>query len=401
MKKQTNSHRDQLVISTKICGFSNVCNWVRRTPNGQPQGTRINKKQVSEAVNAQLKRLNVDHIDLLQFQWPERYTLTSSDIAYNPKYERDNATPFFEQLEIVDSLIKAGKIRYFGLSNETPYGVAKFTTLADALNLPRPVSIQTPYSLLDRFSLEHQMMEPASMRNENLGIITYSPLAGGALAGKYEIDDRVYIRLLNTFRLVKHAGFQNRYLNPRVRNLLEKFYLPMAKEAGTPLAMLAIAWTLLNPFIVSTLLGASSAGQLVQNIRSISCVPMNEKALKWIRKAHREDATPSLGDFALYNPKEKHEDLTKMPFGIEEEDIDDELVEGLESYLEHREEKMRSPFSLKNKKTVPLFSAGENKQILVAPEEPLTQEERTMADLAEEESEYSFTREKSEFEEGM
>jgi len=213
LKQHGKTKRSELVISTKICGFSNEITWCRKS--NSDEGTRLTSNQITEAVNGQLKRLGTDYIDVLQFNWPDRYVPLYGAPEYLHELERDDASSFRSQLEAVDSLVKAGKVpsidanvlffkshytdnvildgqvRHFGLSNETPYGATSFILTAEALGLShlKPVTVQNAYNLLERNDFESGMLEVCSPRNGNLGLLAYSPLAGGALTGKYLRSD--------------------------------------------------------------------------------------------------------------------------------------------------------------------------------------------------------------------
>lgn len=340
LKKQSQAHRDQIVLSTKICGHSDHVTWLRPPEDGS---TKINRKQVIEAVDGQLKRLNVDCIDLLQFQWPERYVANLGALDYDSAFEHRQTSTFVEQLEIVDTLVKAGKVKHFGLSNETPYGIGKFCALAEALSLPRPVSLQTPYNLLDRFEYDHSLREAVSPMNEHLGLITYAPLAGGVLSGKYEINEKLFLKLLQTYRLIKYPGYQHRYLNPKTKKAM-KVYLAMAQEAQLPLQLLALGFVISHPDVLTTLLGASTTAQLVQNIHSINCVPLDPRAMQKIDQANALDFTSTMGPVALHDVTLRHQyrDLSKEPFGFDEEDMDEEEEELLDEVMK-RQERITAP----------------------------------------------------------
>jgi aryl-alcohol dehydrogenase-like predicted oxidoreductase len=165
-----------VVISTSICGYSDDITWCRE----DEQPTRLSAAQIVEAVDAQLRRLGTDYIDLLQFHWPDRngrVPLFGAPFAHDG--QRTDATPVEEQLQAVASLLKSGKIRSFGLSNETPYGVTSFAKAAQYLSLPRPVALQNALNLLEGHNeLDMGLSEACAKENCNMGLIAYSPLAG-------------------------------------------------------------------------------------------------------------------------------------------------------------------------------------------------------------------------------
>ncbi len=142
---------------------------------------RLDRKNITAALEASLKRLNTDYLDLYQLHWPDRKTNFFGVLGYTHDPD-DQAVEIEETLSVLGDLVKAGKIRHFGLSNETPWGTQRFLHLADTLNLPRAVSIQNPYNLLNR-TFEVGLAEIAI--REQIGLLAYSPLAFGVLAGKY------------------------------------------------------------------------------------------------------------------------------------------------------------------------------------------------------------------------
>lgn len=207
MKKQSPSVREDLIISTKICGFSDEITWCRK--NGQ--GTKLVREQIIEAVDAQLVRLGTDYIDLLQFHWPDRYVPLYGAGDYSYDLQRSDASSILSQLQVIGELIKSGKVRSFGLSNETPYGIASFVKTAELLggDLPRACSLQNAYNLLEQNEFKMGLFEACAPMNGNLGILAHSPLAGGALTGKY-------LNIKTTSqeaRMKKYVGYMYRYLD--------------------------------------------------------------------------------------------------------------------------------------------------------------------------------------------
>jgi aryl-alcohol dehydrogenase-like predicted oxidoreductase len=172
--------REQVVLASKVCGRSDKVTWVR-AGSATPV---VNRANIMESVEKSLQRLGTDHIDLLQIHWPDRYVPLFGAAAYDVANEYD-AVSFEEQLEAMQELITQGKIRAFGLSNETSFGVMSFCQLAEKHSLPKPVSIQNSYSLLSRTNFETDLAEVCSPRHTNVGLLAYSPLAGGSLSGKY------------------------------------------------------------------------------------------------------------------------------------------------------------------------------------------------------------------------
>jgi len=173
------SLRENLVISTKVCGYANDITWMR--PNDRP--TRLTKKQIIEAVDGSLKRLGTDYIDLLQFHWPDRRVFAPANGAvFQHGYEFEGTTPVEEQLQAIEVLMKSGKIRAFGLSDETPFGVTNMVRMAEQLHLPRPVSLQIPLNLLaGQNDLDLGLAEACAPGNLNVALLAHTPLAGTQL----------------------------------------------------------------------------------------------------------------------------------------------------------------------------------------------------------------------------
>lgn len=217
--KQRSSRRENFVLSTKVCGRADDITWSQRNDASTP-GTQLSRKQILTAVDNQLSRLQTDYIDILHFHWPERYLPVFGCSEYQYEREYSDSIPIREQLEAVDHLLKVGKIRSFGLCYESPYGISQFSNCAQNYNLPRPISLQLPYNLLDRYYMERCMMEPTSPQHENMGLLAGSPLAGGCLTGKYQ-DWKS--SSLKSARLKKYPGFMNRYNSEHCRVAIDKY----------------------------------------------------------------------------------------------------------------------------------------------------------------------------------
>jgi len=316
--KGKSSKRESVVISTKVCGFSDQLTWCRKD---QSVGTRVNKKQVLEAVDAQLARLGTDYIDLLQIHWPERYVPLFGALDYQYDLERSaEATPIREQLEVMQELLQKGKIRAFGLSNETPYGVAAFQTTADLLGLPKPVTVQNCYSLVVRNEFETGMQEACSVANGNMGLLAYSPLAGGALTGKYLEGVR---SAPEEARLRKYVGFMHRYLSEPCSEAIRE-YARMADSVSMPLAPLALAFVYSRPFVTSTIIGATSLQQLEDNVLALN-VPISPEVHRLINGVYRRFVDPARGAFEIIDPNRDYIDASKLPWGAKDQDVDPEL----------------------------------------------------------------------------
>ena len=270
--------RDKIILASKIASKSeDDLHWIR---NGSTS-LGFDRKNMDEAINNSLKRLKTDYIDLYQLHWPERKVPKFGvlDFKYDPK---DQWTPIEEVLENLDRLIKAGKIRYVGLSNETPWGVMKFLQLAKEKNLPRMVSIQNVYSLVNRvFDVANSEV---SIR-ENCGLLAYSPLAGGRLSGKY-IGNK---KPKNARYTIWPRRF-SRHHTQRGEIAIES-YFNLAKKYGYSPSLFANAFVNNRPFVTSNIIGATTMQQLEENIDSID-ITLSKEILDKIEDIHLSDPNP-------------------------------------------------------------------------------------------------------------
>lgn len=246
--------RDRLIVATKITPPGRGFGWIR---NGELALTRAG---VKAAVEGSLRRLQTDYIDLYQIHWPERYVPSFGKAHYDPLQERP-ATSIQEQLEALGEQVKAGRIRHVGLSNETPWGVMEFLRVARALDLPRVVSVQNAYNLLNR-AYEGPLAEVS--RHEDVPLLAYSPLAFGHLTGKY-LDGAQPPGA----RLTLYPPFGQRYQKPNVA-AASAAYAKLARDAGMSPATLALAFVRSRFFVASTIIGATTEGQLRENVASVS-----------------------------------------------------------------------------------------------------------------------------------
>jgi aryl-alcohol dehydrogenase-like predicted oxidoreductase len=271
-----------------------------------------------EAVDGQLQRLGTDFIDILQLQWPDRYLPISGSESYNFKLERNDSVPILDQIKVMDELIKAGKIRHYGVSNETPYGIALWTATADMHGLPRPISTQNTYNLLVRNEFEMGMVEACSPALGNVGLLATSPLAGGALTGKY-LDGR----LNPNSRLHKYIGFTHRYIAPPSQAAVKE-YQDVANYFSLPLNVIALSFVYSRPFVSSTIIGVSSLSQLHDNVLSLN-VPFAGELHAAINKVYRRHLDPTKGVFQLDDPFIENIDPSKQPWGAKDYEMDPEL----------------------------------------------------------------------------
>ena len=267
--------RDKIFLASKISG--NGPSWIREGD----KNLKFDKKNLNLAIDASLQRLQTDYIDLYQLHWPERKVpkFGKLDFEYDP---HDNQwTQIDEVLEGLSDLIKAGKIRHIGLSNETPWGVMKFLQTSKEKNLPRMVSIQNAYSLVNRvFDIGHSEV---AIR-EQCGLLAYSPLAGGRLSGKY-INDQP-----KNARFTLWPSNFDRHHTVRGEVAISK-YIELAKKFNIAPSTFANAYVNDRPFVTSNIIGATSMHQLKENIDSID-ITLSKEILEEIENIHLSDPSP-------------------------------------------------------------------------------------------------------------
>ncbi|XP_020222272.1 uncharacterized protein LOC109804820 isoform X1 [Cajanus cajan] len=249
--------RDKIILATKVCGYSERSSYLRENTNV----LRVDAVNIRESVEKSLKRLGTDYIDLLQIHWPDRYVPLFGEFSYDPSKWR-SSVPFVEQLQAFQELINEGKVRYIGVSNETSYGVMEFVHAAKVGGLPKIVSIQNSYSLLVRSRFEVDLVEVCHPKNCNIGLLSYSPLGGGSLTGKY-ID--INSEAAKRGRLNLFPGYMERYNKSVAREATIK-YLELAKKHGLTPVQLALGFTRDRPFMTSSIIGATSVDQLKEDI---------------------------------------------------------------------------------------------------------------------------------------
>jgi aryl-alcohol dehydrogenase-like predicted oxidoreductase len=277
--------RSQVVLATKVAGRGDQMTWL---PGRDGQGSRVSAKEIELSVDASLERLGTDYIDLLQIHWPDRYVPIFGKNAYDQAQERE-AVSFHEQLEAIGRLVAKGKVRYCGISNETPYGVMKFCQLAEKdSSLPRIISLQNSYSLLSRSLYEGGLSEVCSPRNENVGLMAYSPLAGGILTGKYFNPKVAANSRLNLFK-----GYMSRYKQSLAVEAVAE-YVRVARKFGLSPTELSLAWCYEQDSVASTIIGATTLDQLQENINAYDKVDAITTELKdAVDKVYQKYTDPS------------------------------------------------------------------------------------------------------------
>lgn len=279
--------REDVILATKVSGTSDRIKWLR--PNDKL--CELNREQIRYSIDASLERLGVDYIDLIQMHWPDRYV---GGLFGQPDYDmsKENAsgkdTPFEEQLSALNDAVKAGKVRYIGVSNETPFGVMEMTHLANHFPelYPKIVSIQNSYSLIVRKDYEAGLAEVCSPRNCNVGLLAYSPLAGGILSGKYAkatVDKKA--------RLNMFPGFMDRYKDSQVEKAVAAYSGIASKHGLTP-TQLALSWCYHRPQVASSIIGATSLEQLEENLKVFD-VKLSDEILEEIDEVYKVFTDPT------------------------------------------------------------------------------------------------------------
>ena len=267
--------RERIVLASKLAGPGRR-DWVR---GGRTELTREN---ITEALNDSLARLKTDYLDLYQIHWPGRNVPMFGLTRFDPAKEMPTV-PILDQIETMAALIKAGKIRHYGLSNETSWGACEFLRLARAHALPPPLTIQNCYSLVNRM-FDGDLAE-ASFR-EKVPLLAYSPLAMGMLTGKFSGGAKS-----PNARLDRYPDFGERYKRELVRAAADE-YCQLAHSRGLSPAGMALAFVRTRWFVASTIVGATDLAQLKQNIDSVK-VELDAETLAGIDAIHRRYPSPS------------------------------------------------------------------------------------------------------------
>jgi aryl-alcohol dehydrogenase-like predicted oxidoreductase len=268
--------RDDMVLASKVCGPA--ADWLPHIRGGE---TRLDRHNIIKAIDGSLKRLKTDYLDLYQLHWPDRKTNYFGRLGYVHDPD-DRPIPIIETLQLLNDLVQEGKVRHIGLSNETPWGVMRFIQLSDCMEMLRVVSIQNPYSLLNR-SFEIGLAEVA--HREDVGLLAYSPLGFGTLSGKYL--DAVPPK---ESRLARWPDY-DRYSNEQAL-AASREYVQLARDHSLDPAQMALAFVNSRPFLTSTIIGATGMGQLKSNIDSVN-ISLSSDILDEIEAIHRRHPNPS------------------------------------------------------------------------------------------------------------
>ena len=271
-----NQDRSKIILATKLAGRTS------NMPSGPPgldwirNGPRLNKNHIFEALHGSLKRLNTDYIDVYQLHWPERNVNNFGQLGYKHS-PREDDIKIEVTLEALSEAVNKGLIRHIGLSNESPWGVMKFLAAAEKFNLPRIVTIQNPYSLLNR-SFEVGLSEISI--NEDVGLLPYSPLAGGVLTGKYLNGNKP-----ENARMTLFERMGTRYSSKHAENAVLE-YQKIAQKHNLNLTQMSINFVTKQNFVTSNIIGATSLKQLEENIISVNC-NLSEVVIEEINTVHQ------------------------------------------------------------------------------------------------------------------
>ena len=267
--------RGKVILASKIAGPG--LDWIRGG------GLQYSKSSINKALEDSLKRLQTDCIDLYQLHWPERNTNYFGKLDYDHKEPENNWNQFEDILNHLQDCIKTGKIKYIGISNETAYGLSKYLEISKLKNLPRVVSVQNPYNLLNR-SYEIGLAEISA--REQAGLLAYSPLAFGYLSGKYRNGV-----IPKNSRMALFGPSYQRYTGAKSQEAIEE-YFKIAQEAGITLTQLSLAFINSRPFVTSNIIGATNMTQLKEDIESIN-VNLENTVLEKINSIHKKISNPA------------------------------------------------------------------------------------------------------------
>lgn len=266
--------RERIVLASKVVGPASRFAYIR---DGHP---RLDRANIEAALEASLRRLKTDYLDLYQLHWPDRSTNFFGKLGYQHDADEE-ATPVEETLAVLDDLVASGKVRTVGLSNETAWGVMRFLSLAEQGKGPRVVSVQNPYSLLNR-SFEAGLAEVAI--REDCGLLAYAPIAAGALTGKYLDGQRPEGARMTLFPT------NTRYFTPNGVAATEA-YVALAREFGLGPAVMAGAFVYRQPFLTASIVGATSLEQLETQVKAAETA-LPEELLARIESIHQQYTYP-------------------------------------------------------------------------------------------------------------
>ena len=249
--------RQKLVLATKVAGPSRGMPWVR-------EGKGMTAQDIAHSCEASLRRLQTDVIDLYQIHWPERHVPAFGNLYYDPAKET-STTPIHEQLDALSKLVKVGKVRYIGLSNETPYGVHEFVRLAEQHGLPRVATVQNPYCLVNR-TWENGLDE--TCHRLGVSLLAYSPLGFGLLTGKYDASGTTGPGAPAGARIATYESVRKQRWGRPEALAAARRYNQLARDNGLTPTEMALAFCYTKWQVASTIIGVTSVAQLDEDLNA-------------------------------------------------------------------------------------------------------------------------------------
>ena len=266
--------REDIVLASKVAGPAEMVSHVRENMD-------FGKEAINDAIDKSLKRLNTDYLDLYQLHWPERNTNFFGKRGYKHQEDEEWQDNFKSVLENLQELVKAGKVRHVGLSNETAYGLSRFLEESRLHDLPKMITVQNPYSLLNR---KDEIGLTEVLHRQNVGLLPYSPLGMGTLSGKH-LNGIVENTRLSLFPQYKRYSGE-------IAVEATKAYKEVAVKHELSMTQMALAFVNQQPFVTSNIIGATKMNQLKENIASID-LELSDEVLEDIEKVHEKYPNPA------------------------------------------------------------------------------------------------------------
>ncbi|MEY3381019.1 MAG: aldo/keto reductase [Hylemonella sp.] len=275
--------RQQLLVATKVAGPARGMPWIR---NASPD---LTPEDIEAACNGSLKRMGIEVIDLYQIHWPVRHVPAFGALYYDPGKDNPELTSIHAQLEAMQKLVKAGKVRAIGLSNETPYGVHEFVRLAEQYGLPRVASVQNGYCLTNR-SVENGLDE--TLHRLEVSLLAYSPLSFGLLTGKYDHGGTTGPAAPMEGRIAKYESVRRQRWGRPEALVAARRYNALARQHGLTPTQMALAFCYTKWLVASTIIGVTSVAQLDEDVR-VWGTTLSPELLQAIDQIRWEERDPS------------------------------------------------------------------------------------------------------------